>query len=77
MGPARMHQENMSTIILVKKGRSTSERSRHVKIRYFFIKHYIENKEISVKYLPTGEMISYILTKPLNGTKFAELCDSK
>jgi ABC-type transport system involved in Fe-S cluster assembly fused permease/ATPase subunit len=74
MGPALMYQDNMSTIFLAKKGRSTSERSRHIKIRYFFIKHYIEKKEISVEYLPTGEMIADILTKPLHGTKFAELC---
>ena len=29
-------QDNMSTIKLAEKGKSTSDRTRHVKIRYFF-----------------------------------------
>ena len=42
LGPAIVYQDNQSTICLANKGRSTSERIRHVKIRYFFIKHYID-----------------------------------
>jgi hypothetical protein len=74
MGPALMYQDNISTIFLAKKGRSTSERSRHIKIRYFFVRHYIENKEISIEHLPTGDMIADILTKPFHGTLFVTLC---
>jgi Reverse transcriptase (RNA-dependent DNA polymerase) len=74
LGPAVMYQDNMSTIFLANKGRSTSERSRHIKIRYFFVKHYIDSKEITIEYLPTGEMIADILTKPLHGTLFARFC---
>ena len=39
IGPAIIHQDNQSTIFLAKKGKSTSERSRHVKIRHFFVLH--------------------------------------
>jgi hypothetical protein len=73
IGAAIVYQDNMSTIFLANKGRSTSERSRHIKIRYFFVSHYIETKEIEVKYLPTGQMIADILTKPLHGALFATL----
>ena len=73
VGPAIVYQDNLSTIFLANKGRSTSERSRHIKIRYFFVSHYIETKEIEVKYLPTGQMIADILTKPLHGALFATL----
>ena len=38
MGPATVYEDNMSTIKLAEKGRSTSERTRHISIRYFFIK---------------------------------------
>jgi Reverse transcriptase (RNA-dependent DNA polymerase) len=43
LGPATVYQDNKSTIFLANKGRSTSERSRHIKIRYFFhhTRHFI------------------------------------
>jgi hypothetical protein len=60
LGPETIFQDNMSTIFLANKGRSTSESSRHIKIRYFFVAHYIENKKIMLQYMPTGEMIADI-----------------
>ena len=75
LGPATVYQDNKSTICLANKGRSTSERTRHVKIRYFFIQHYLEEKEISVEYLPTGEIVADLLTKPLHGATFVKLRD--
>ena len=74
-GPATVYQDNKSTICLANKGRSTSERTRHVKIRYFFIQHYLEAKEITMEYLPTGEMVADLFTKPLHGTTFLKLRD--
>ena len=70
LGPAVLYQDNMSTIFLANKGRSTSERTRHIKIRYFFITHYVENKEIRIEHMPTTRMIADILTKALHGTLF-------
>ena len=70
MGPAIIYQDNQSTLFLANRGRSTSERSRHIKIRYFFVQHYIEAGEIKLEYLPTGQMVADILTKPLHGTLF-------
>jgi hypothetical protein len=73
VGPAMIYQDNQSTIWLANKGRSTSERSRHIKIRHFFVSHYIENEEVMVKYLPTGDMVADVLTKPLHGQLFVKL----
>ena len=70
LGPAIVFQDNQSTIFLGDKGRSTSERSRHIKIRYFFVHYYIESKEVELRYLPTSEMVADILTKPLHGALF-------
>ena len=75
LGPATVYQDNKSTIYLANKGRSTSERTRYVKIRYFFIQHYLEEKEISIEYIPTGEMVADLLTKPFHGTTFVKLRD--
>ena len=73
VGPAVIYQDNQSTICLANKGRSTSERTRHVKIRYFFISHYVDTNEVAIVYLPTGEMVADILTKPLHGALFERL----
>jgi hypothetical protein len=73
IGTAVVFQDNKSTIFLANKGRSTSERSRHINIRHFFVAHYIESMEIKLEYLPTAEMIADILTKPLHGALFTKL----
>jgi hypothetical protein len=70
LGTAIVFQDNQSTIFLAEKGRSTSERSRHIKIRNFFVSHYIEENEIDLRYLPTGKIVADLLTKPLHGTMF-------
>ena len=56
IGPAVVYQDNQSAIFIAAKGRSTSERSRHIKIRYFFVAHYIATNEIKIEYMPTGQM---------------------
>ena len=73
LGPALVYQDNQSTIFLANKGRSTSDRTRHIKIRYFFVTHYINTKEIEIQYMPTGEMVADILTKALHGTLFKQM----
>lgn len=73
VGPAVMYQDNQSTICLADKGKSTSERTRHVKIRYFFISHDIKEKETVIKYFPTGEMMADLMTKPLHESLFEKL----
>ena len=76
MAPAIIKQDNMSTIALAEKGRSTSERTRHVNIRYFFIKDRVNSGDLKLEYLPTSEMIADILTKPLQGEAFRSLRDA-
>ena len=48
MGLVIVHQENKSAIVLGQKGRSTSTRTRHIAIRYFFIKDMIDLREVKV-----------------------------
>jgi hypothetical protein len=70
---AIVYQDNKSCMTLLEKGRSTSDRTRHIKIRHFWIHHYIETKEVALEYLPTDKMIADILTKPLQGEHFRRL----
>jgi hypothetical protein len=71
--PANIFQDNQSTMALVDKGISTSDRTKHVKIRYFWVKDRVDSGEIAIQYIPTEDMIADILTKPMQGEKFRKL----
>ena len=71
--PTTVYQDNQSTMALVNKGASTSERTRHIKIRYFWVKDQVDNGEIQIVYVPTEDMTADILTKPLQGEHFLRL----
>jgi hypothetical protein len=59
-------QDNQSSILLEKNGRaSSSKRTRHINIRYFFVTDRIAANEVSVTYCPTGDMVADFFTKPL------------
>ena len=75
LGPATVYQDNQSAIALVKNGKSNSHRTRHIAIRYFFIKDRVDSKEIRIEYMRTGEMLADILTKPLQGELFRRMRD--
>jgi len=70
VGAVKVWQDNMSTIAFVKKGKSTSHRTKHIAVRYFFIKEKIEEGEIEVEYTPTLQMLADMFTKPLQGELF-------
>ena len=71
--PAKIFQDNKSTITMAEKGRSTSDKTRHINIRYFFVKHYMDSNELKIEYLPTEEMVADVLTKPLQGDLFKRM----
>ena len=71
--PARVYQDNMSTIALATKGASSSDRTRHVSIRYFWMKDRVDSGDIEIVYNPTADMVADILTKPLHGELFIRL----
>jgi hypothetical protein len=70
-----VHQDNKSTIILSEKGRSTSQRTRHMNIKYFYVKDRIDTKEIKIVYTATENMIADFFTKPLQGKQFYKFRD--
>ena len=66
-----LYQDNKSSIILKKNGKTTSsKRTKHMNVRYFFIKDKVEQEEITLKYCPTEQMWSDTFTKPLQGQQF-------
>jgi len=68
-------EDNKSAIHMANNGKSISNRTRHIKVRYFFVKQYLDNGEFRLEHCPTKEMIADILTKPLQGELFIQLRD--
>ena len=66
-----LYQDNKSTILLEQNGkRSSSKRTRHLNIRYFFLTDQIEKNNMEVKYCPTDDMIGDFMSKPVQGEKY-------
>jgi hypothetical protein len=61
----------MSTLSLAKNGYvSSSKRTKHIKAKYFFVRHFHHSGELDLQYCPTETMWADVLTKPLQGAKF-------
>ena len=68
-----VYQDNMSTIKMLKNGRnSCTGNSRHINVRYFFVKYRIHKGEFKVMYCPTRLMLADYFTTPLLGVLFKE-----
>ena len=65
------YQDNESAIKLEKNGmRSPGDESRHIHIRYFFIKDILEREGIDLEHCGTEHMVADFLSKPLQGKHF-------
>jgi hypothetical protein len=71
-----LYQDNKSTILLANNGRaSVGKRSRHINIRYFFVKDRIANGELRTEHCPTLDMWADYFTKALQGQLFYKFRD--
>jgi hypothetical protein len=70
VGPVVFHQDNMSCMALVKKGSPASDRSRHIDIRYFWVKQLVDGKQAIVRHLGTALMFANVMTKAVQGKQF-------
>jgi hypothetical protein len=61
-------QDNMSSMKMEKNGRnSCTGNSRHINIRYFWIKDQVDGKTLEIIHCPTLQMLADYFTKPLQG----------
>jgi hypothetical protein len=68
------YQENKSTELLMTNGRfSSGKRTKHINVKFFFIKDRIIIKEMREVHQPTKEMWADVLIKPLQGRAFKEM----
>ena len=68
-----LYQDNMSSMLLEKNGRnSSSKRTKHINVRYFFITDQLSKKEVELKHCPTDQMVADYMTKALQGKLFRD-----
>jgi Reverse transcriptase (RNA-dependent DNA polymerase) len=64
-----IYVDNMGAIKLSSKP-TTTGRTKHIAVKYHYIRHLIEQNIVEVKYVPSSENIADLFTKPLNTTLF-------
>jgi hypothetical protein len=69
--PIYIKCDNQSCIALAKNPENHA-RSKHIEIKYHFIREKIEDKSVEILYCPTEEMIADIFTKQISKVKFEE-----
>ena len=66
-----LYQDNRNAILLENNGKaSSSQRTCHINIRYFFVKDQVDKENLTIEFCPTDDMIADYFTKPTTGTKF-------
>ena len=69
-GPVTMAQDNMSTMRVSAQGTGTYKRSKHIKVRYYWLKELIDTGVLVLLYVPSKEMVADVLSKPVVGAQF-------
>jgi hypothetical protein len=64
--------DNQSAIAL-SKNPVFHDRSKHIELRFHFIRECVEKNRVKVQYISTSEKLADILTKPLGRDRFCEL----
>jgi hypothetical protein len=64
-----------SSVIALAKNLVFHERSKHIDIRFHYLRDCIANKEVEVKYIKTQDQVTDIFTKPLKYNVFIKMRD--
>ena len=52
------------------------DKTNHIEGRYHFIRDVVQKGVVKLKYVPTKEQVTYVLTKPLDHVKFEYFRDN-
>ena len=70
--PVTIYEDNQSAICIAWNPRSHNK-TKHVDIKYHYIRDKVQDAAIEVRYCPTNNMIADVLTKGLTHETFARL----
>ena len=75
-GTTIIYQDNTSTITMAYLGRgSSASKTKHIDIKYFFIKSYIDNKTFEIQHLSRDNMVADFFASPRTGQSFRKVRD--
>ena len=74
MPPTIIHEDNQSAIAIAKNPQFHG-RTKHIEIKYHFVRELVENGTINLHYCPTTDMLADLLTKGLPAAQHNKLRD--
>lgn len=72
-GATTIFVDNQSAIKLVRNP-EFHKRTKHIDIRYHYIREKVEEKEIKVEYVPSDQQLADVFTKALPKERFKSMC---
>jgi hypothetical protein len=69
-----IHCDNQSCVKL-SENPVFHDKSKHIEIKYHYIRDMVQRKAVHVQYLSTHEQVADVFTKPLARTKFEYFCE--
>jgi hypothetical protein len=73
--PSTIHCNN-NLVIAIAKSNYITDQNKHIKLKYFHIRHLVDKKFIVVTKIPTDWQVANIFTKAFVNLKFTKLCES-
>jgi hypothetical protein len=68
------HRVDSKSALALAKNPVFHEQSKHIRMRYHFIRGSLEEGSFKARYINTKDQLEYLLTKPLGRIKFREFC---
>lgn len=67
-----IYEDNQSCIKMI-QNEKIPNRSKHIDIKYYFVKDILRRGRVDLKYCATNDMLADLFTKPLSCIRFAKL----
>ena len=71
-GPTKLMEDNQGAIAIARNPVAHG-RTKHIDIRYHYVREAVQQRVVDLCYCPTSEMLADLLTKPLSRGQFETL----
>lgn len=72
--PFTIYEDNMPCIKIAEEPRE-HQRTKHIDVKYMYMRELIEDKKMKISYLSTEEQLADMFTKPLGNVKFQKFVE--